>query len=126
MSMFVFVILLGLVFVPLGVIDVVAEQLVTLAQLAKRIPARRNERPVHPSTIHRWRSPGIGGIRLDCIRIGGAWHTSMEAFQRFCLQLSNQSDSPASSTATAARADRTADAEHLDRVDRELDRFLET
>src|SRR4051794_16292033 len=73
---------------PCGMISVGTEQLLTLAQLAKRPPRRRNGRPVHPSTMHRWRHPGIRGIRLECIKVGGAWHTSVEAFQRFCDRLS--------------------------------------
>jgi hypothetical protein len=77
---------------PCGMISVASEQLITLAQLATRIPHRRNGRPVHPSTPHRWRCPGIQGIRLECIRVGGAWHTSVEAFQRFCEALTRVAD----------------------------------
>ncbi len=69
-------------------INVSSEQLLTLSQLAKRLPRRRRDRPIHPSTIHRWRQPGVRGVRLECIRVGGAWHTSVEAFQRFCDRLS--------------------------------------
>jgi hypothetical protein len=77
---------------PLGMISIGSEELLSFTQLAKRIPRRRNDRPVHLSTIHRWRHPGIGGIRLECIRIGGVWHTSMEAFQRWCDRLSTPDD----------------------------------
>ena len=59
-----------------GVINVGTEQLLTLSQLAKRLPRHRNDRPVRPSTCHRWRSPGVRGVRLECLRIGGIWHTS--------------------------------------------------
>lgn len=55
-----------------GVINVGTEQLLTLSQLAKRLPRHRNDRPVHPSTCHRWRSPGVRGVRLECVRIGGS------------------------------------------------------
>ena len=44
-----------------GVINVGTEQLLTLSQLAKRLPRHRNDRPVHPSTCHRWRRPGVRG-----------------------------------------------------------------
>ena len=37
---------------PCLTIDVGSERLTTLAQLARRIPCRRNARPVHPSTLH--------------------------------------------------------------------------
>ncbi|MEK6236566.1 MAG: DUF1580 domain-containing protein [Planctomycetales bacterium] len=53
---------------------------------------------MHPSTIHRWRDPGLRGVRLEAIRIGGAWHTSMEAFQRFCEALT-ELKSPSSADA---------------------------
>lgn len=64
-----------------GVIDVNGGRLVTLSQLARRLPRRRMDRPVSPSTCHRWRSPGVRGVRLECVRIGGIWHTSLEAFR---------------------------------------------
>jgi hypothetical protein len=70
-----------------AVIDVNREQMVTLSQLARRLPRRRMERPVHPATIHRWRCPGVRGIRLECVRIGGIWHTSLEAYQRWVDRL---------------------------------------
>src|SRR5262249_44551077 len=69
------------------VIDVNHEHLVTLAQLAKRLPRRRQDRPVHPATVHRWRNPGVRGIRLECVRIGGIWMSTLEAFQRWCQRL---------------------------------------
>jgi hypothetical protein len=40
--------------------------------------------------VHRWRKPGVRGVRLECIRVGGIWHTSTAAFQRFCDELSQQ------------------------------------
>ena len=40
-----------------GVIDVNTERLITLSQLARRLPQKRRDRPVHVSTIHRWLTP---------------------------------------------------------------------
>lgn len=71
-------------------IDLRTESTITLAQLVKRLPPRRNERPVHAATAHRWRNPGLRGVKLECIKVGGSWHTSMEAFQRFCDRLSTR------------------------------------
>jgi hypothetical protein len=68
-------------------IDVITEQIVTLAQLARRLPFRRSDRPVHPATVHRWRRPGLRGVRLECVRIGGIWHTSLEAYARWVERL---------------------------------------
>jgi hypothetical protein len=69
-------------------IDLRKEATFPLAQFVKRLTPRRNQRPVHSATAHRWRNPGLRGVRLECIRVGGIWHTSMEAFQRFCDELS--------------------------------------
>ena len=68
-------------------IDITKEQLITFAGLAKSLPRRRGDRPVHLATIHRWRSRGLKGIRLEGVRVGGAWHTSREAFRRFTERL---------------------------------------
>lgn len=68
-------------------INIETESLLSFADLAKALPSRREGRPVHPSTIHRWRNPGLSGVRLDAVRIGGCWCTSWEAFTRFCGQL---------------------------------------
>ena len=68
-------------------INVFKEQLITFAELAKSLPRRRGDRPVHLATIHRWRSRGLKGIRLEGVRVGGAWHTSREAFRRFTERL---------------------------------------
>jgi hypothetical protein len=76
-------------------IDLNEEQLVTLKELARSLPKRRNNRSVHIATVHRWRTRGLaGGIRLEAVRIGGVWHTSQEAFQRFCDRLTAASESP--------------------------------
>ncbi|MCA9120193.1 MAG: DUF1580 domain-containing protein [Planctomycetaceae bacterium] len=65
----------------------ITQKLVSFAELARALPRRRRNRPVHVSTIHRWRQRGVDGVRLEAIRIGGAWHTSWEAFARFCERL---------------------------------------
>ena len=76
-------------------IDVNDESLVTFAQLARRLPHRRNGRPTHVSTIHRWRAAGVNGVRLDAVRMGGAWVTSLEAYSRFCAALTAKADAGA-------------------------------
>ena len=42
----------------------------------------------HPSTIHRWRHPGVRGVRLETVRIGGVHHTSLSCLRRFFATLS--------------------------------------
>jgi len=68
-------------------INVAEEDLITFTELAKALPCRRAGRPVHVSTIHRWRSRGINGLKLEAVRVGGAWHTSWPAFARFSAEL---------------------------------------
>ncbi len=68
-------------------IDILGEKLVSFRQIAASLPTRRRNRPIAVSTIYRWRRPGLRGVRLDAVRIGGAWHTSWEAFARFCEQM---------------------------------------
>jgi hypothetical protein len=93
-------------------IDVEQEQLVSFSALAKSLPRRRRDRPVHVSTIHRWRRPGLRGVRLEAIRVGGAWHTTREAFARFCERLTAAETGNCTSvlsTAERGHAHETAD-----------------
>ena len=103
-------------------IDVNAEHVLPLAALARRLPARRDDRPVSPATIHRWRLPGVRGVRLECVRIGGIWHTSLEAYQRWVDRLTASADPtsgpPAQANARSHRSSRQDDVERLpDRVE---------
>ncbi len=68
-------------------IDVIEENLISFRELAASLPSRRENRPIHISTLHRWRSRGVRGIKLEATRVGGAWCTSWEAFRRFCDRL---------------------------------------
>src|SRR5437773_9620588 len=92
-----------------GGIDLINEHVVTLADLARRLPSRRNGRPTHVGTIHRWRLRGLRGVKLAAARLGGTWVTSLEAYQRFCDALTRLADhtSPTSAGTTRAAHDRT-------------------
>lgn len=69
-------------------IQIGSEKLIHLSRLAKLVTSILRDGSVHPSTVHRWRNPGVRGVQLECLRIGGVWYTSLEAFQRFCERLS--------------------------------------
>jgi hypothetical protein len=97
-----------------GVIDVNSEHVVTFPQLAGRLPRRRRDRPVSVTTIHRWRHPGVRGVRLEAVRSGGAWVTSLEAYQRFCEALTRQADPQAAGSQVRKSRDD-------ERVEKELD-----
>ena len=68
-------------------INTAVEKTISLNKAARRCSSSRGEQSLCPSTLHRWRWPGLGGIRLECIKVGGIWHTSEEALQRFFEKL---------------------------------------
>src|SRR5258708_3576071 len=68
-------------------IDIQNETTIGLSAAARRLPPNRGGRPVHPSCALRWVTVGVRVdgqvIRLEAIRLGGRWLTSVEALQRF-------------------------------------------
>jgi len=54
------------------------EQLISLTQAARSILKRPQT-----NALHRWRTHGIRGVRLEAVLRGGVWHTSTEALERF-------------------------------------------
>jgi len=59
-------------------IDVTSEQMIPFQKASSHVPGRP-----HISTLHRWRSRGARGARLESLLIGGRRYTSVEAIQRF-------------------------------------------
>jgi hypothetical protein len=47
---------------------------------------------VHPRTIHNWIRRGVRGIRLDAVRVGSRWWTSVEALHRFVEALTRSGE----------------------------------
>jgi hypothetical protein len=88
------------------VIDIKIEVLLTLGQAARRIPRRRNDRPVSPSTIWRWCKCGVahGGDRiyLESLKLPSGLVTSAEAMARFfdLLSAPGLANSPPAASAT--------------------------
>lgn len=41
----------------------------------------------HPTTIYRWATRGVSGVRLESLRVGGRFYTSSEAIDRFLGRL---------------------------------------
>jgi len=78
-------------------ININDEQLLTVREAAARIPGRGKANTLHPSTIVRWATRGVGGVKLETVRIGGMLYTSTEAISRFVAAANNHSthtDSP--------------------------------
>lgn len=64
------------------------EDLLTLPAAAKTV--KRNGRSVATSTVYRWATRGIDGIRLETIQAGGVLCTSKPAVDRFFTRLTAQ------------------------------------
>jgi hypothetical protein len=70
------------------VINLENETTVSLSQVARRLPPGRRGRPVTISCILRWildgvRLPSGEVVRLEAVRLGGRWLTTLEAVARF-------------------------------------------
>jgi HEAT repeat protein len=76
------------------------EELLTLSQAAKALPAVGGSRP-HTSTLWRWSRKGVKGVRLETRRLGGRIFTSREALERFATALADASPSRRESSTTA-------------------------
>lgn len=68
---------------------------------------------VSPVTAWRWALRGVGGIKLESIKIGGTRYTSREACQRFLERLNGVAPQPTTAAPTT-RAD--AAARRLDEI----------
>ena len=60
-------------------ISISGETLLSYAEAARSLPGRG----VNVSTIWRWVTRGVKGIRLETVTIGGRRFTSREALERF-------------------------------------------
>lgn len=59
-------------------IDATTETLLSLTDAAKALPGRPNI-----TTVWRWRSRGVRGVKLETVLCGGRRFTSLEALARF-------------------------------------------
>jgi hypothetical protein len=69
-----------------------AETLITLAEAARRLPPGRSGRHRSSSCVFRWLTHGLPGpdgrlVRLEGVRIGRPWFTSVEAIARWAERL---------------------------------------
>jgi hypothetical protein len=93
------------------------ETLLGLGQAARRVPSGRANRPVNPSTIFRCIHDGVkrwdgSVVRLEAVRLGGRWLTSLEALQRFAEAqtpaLADPAPTPRTPTARQRASERAA------------------
>jgi hypothetical protein len=75
-------------------INIHAESVVTFPDLVKRILPANGGKRMHIGTPHRWRTQGLRGVRLEAIKVGGRWCTSLQALERFFDVLSRGAGLP--------------------------------
>jgi hypothetical protein len=99
------------------------EHLLSLHDAAKILPVHGAKR-IHMSTLWRWCRKGIGGVRLEYLRVGRRIITSREAMGRFFEAVAKRDEVPGEGTAdpphfqmTRAPAERLRD---IERAEREL------
>lgn len=68
------------------------------------------------STLHRWRTKGVRGIRLATVRIGGRRYVSRDALVKFSEQITSLVDGETSPSTTPSVRRRAVNA-----AERELD-----
>ena len=69
-------------------ISIENETVLSFAQAARELPLRRQGKRTHTATLYRWANPGLRGVCLETIQVGGTLCTSLEALQRFFDRLS--------------------------------------
>jgi Protein of unknown function (DUF1580) len=62
------------------------ERLLPFTELVRFVPRRRGKK-VHLSTLHRWATVGVNGIRLQVVQVGGTRCCSRESLERFWAAL---------------------------------------
>jgi hypothetical protein len=96
-------------------IDLATESLLSLSDAARLIPPVRRGRPVSFQCVLRWvlvgsKTPSGELVKLEALRLGGRWVTSLEALQRFAESLTPQSENtPASPPRTPRQRRRAAE-----------------
>jgi hypothetical protein len=106
-------------------IDVKKEALINLAEASKFFPPGRSGRPVSPSCLWRWVHKGVklpdgATVKLEALRLGARWVTTMEAVQRFLMaQTPDLGEVPL--PVRGSRATFARNKKDMERVDAELD-----
>jgi Protein of unknown function (DUF1580) len=91
-------------------IDITKDEVLSLGQLARRLPKLQGN-SVNISTCWRWAKLGVGGHKLETIRIGGRTFTTWTAYLAFAAAVAGgKATAPAPATPERARR-RIRDAE---------------
>ena len=91
-------------------LDLTCEQLIPLAKATRLVPPARRGKRTHLSTLLRWiltgaTAPDGSRVRLDAVRLGGRWMTTLGSLQRFAAALTPRvgDEAPASARSPSAR-----------------------
>ena len=63
------------------------EEIHSLTNATKLLPARRGGRPPHVSCLFRWAKHGLRGVKLEVLKVGGTTCTSRQELERFFARL---------------------------------------
>jgi hypothetical protein len=104
---------------------ILTETTLSLSQAARRLPPGRGGAPVSLACVLRWvldgaRAPDGNRVRLEAVRIGGRWITSVEALARFAAALTPRLEGD---TTTSPLRTSNQRRQAADRADRELERL---
>jgi len=90
-------------------IDISAEQLLTLSQAARSLPGK-----VNVSTLWRWYQRGCRGVRLETVVIGGRRYTSKEALERFAAATTAARNGEQPTSRTSKQRQRATDTANFE------------
>ncbi len=93
-------------------IDLQTEKVISIRDACQMLPRRRGGKRPHFATLYRWIQRGVRGVRLESIKVGGEFCTSVEALQRFCERCTDPTAPKSRTSKTRQRA--------IDKADREL------
>lgn len=97
-------------------IDLSSETILSLSEATGEVPrGRDSKKRVHSSTIYRWATRGVGGTKLEAVRVGGLFVTSSEALSRFFRRLNTHSDDRAGSATAAEKRQREREIKQAER-----------
>ena len=64
-------------------IDLASETLIRLEDARDHVPSSRQGKKLSRAVVYRWALQGVGGVKLETVKIGGGRFTSVQAIQRF-------------------------------------------
>lgn len=97
-----------------------ADPLLTLSELAalRTLPRRRGGTKLHTSTLARWATRGVRGVRLPSVVVGGSRCSTERALHAFFAELAEVRSVPGPSPAAAPAWDARREREVAGAVER--------